>query len=90
MLAGADADRAEKVSDRVVALLSKARGLTADEFKAQKADLEKAAAEIAGSAGPDEVLRNRAEHALAELPARPNCRHAVSPGHAVPAARSRD
>ena len=70
-LAGANGDKADKVSDRVVALLSKARGLTAEEFKMQKPELEKTAQEIAATAEPHEVLRNRAEYALAQLLSNP-------------------
>ena len=76
-LAGTGADKAEKVSDRVVALLSKARSLTAEEFKMQKPDLEKTAQEIAALAGPDEVVRNRAEYALAQLMSNPRLAEAL-------------
>jgi hypothetical protein len=70
-LAGVNTEKAEKVSDRVVALLSKARGLTAEEFKMQKPGLEKEAQEISASAEPHDVLRNRAEYALAQLMSNP-------------------
>ena len=70
-LAGANADKADKATDRVVALLSKVHGLSAKEFEGQKADLEKAVDEIVAGVGPEEVVKNRAEHALAELLSNP-------------------
>ncbi|HVS34085.1 MAG TPA: hypothetical protein VMS17_00790 [Gemmataceae bacterium] len=76
-LAGADADKAEKVSDRVVALLSRTHAMSEKDFSAKKADLEKIANDIAGGAGPDEVLKNRAEHALAELLSNPRLAEAL-------------
>jgi hypothetical protein len=71
LLAGFDDARADKVSEDVVDLLIKARGLTDDEFKAQRKNLEKAARDIIGEVGPTDVLRNVLERALAELLSNP-------------------
>jgi hypothetical protein len=71
LVAGANVERWEKVSDRVVALLSKGRSLSDADFKMQKADLEKAAKEIVGDVEADTVLRHYAERAVAELLSNP-------------------
>ena len=77
VLAGTDADRAGRVADQAVALLSKARSLTDQEFKAQRDELEKAAREVASQATPDEVLRHVAERALAQLLSNPRLESAL-------------
>ena len=71
LVAGADLAKWEKVSDQTVALLSKARSLSDEEFKAQQKELETSAKAIAGEAGPDAVLRHYAERELAELLSNP-------------------
>ncbi len=76
-LAGADAEKADKVSDRVVSLLSRVHAMSDKEFKGRTADLEKAADEIVGDIGPEQVVKNRAEHALAELLANPRLGEAL-------------
>lgn len=68
---GPDLEKWEKVSDRTVSLLSKARSLTDAEFKAHRADLEKAAKEIVGTVGPDVVLRHFVEETLSDLLSNP-------------------
>jgi hypothetical protein len=70
-VAGIDAAKGEKVGDLVVALLSKARALSAADFTMKKADLEKEAATIVGEIGPDELLRHQAERAIAEMLSNP-------------------
>ena len=70
-VAGIDAAKADKVCDQVVALLSKARGLSSAEYTMKKADLEKEAATIVGEIGPDELLRRHAERAIAEMLSNP-------------------
>jgi hypothetical protein len=77
LVAGLDEAAAGKVSDKVVALLSRARGLTDEEFKKQQAELEKEAARLVADAGPTDVLRHFAEHALAELLSNPQLAKAV-------------
>jgi hypothetical protein len=71
LVAGVDADRADRVSDRVIALLSKARGLSNAEFKARRADLEKEARGVRGNVPPGQVLQHVVEHALAEMLSNP-------------------
>jgi hypothetical protein len=77
LVAGADAAKWEKVSDQTVALLSKARSLSDEEFKAQEKELEKSAKAIAGAVGPDAVLRHYAERELAELLSNPRLAAAI-------------
>jgi hypothetical protein len=71
LVAGADLAKWEKASDKTVALLSKARSLSDEEFKAQEKELMKAAKEVVGDVGPDAVLRHYAERELAELLSNP-------------------
>jgi hypothetical protein len=71
LLAGLDEARADKISEDVVDLLIKARGLKDDEFKVQRKELEKAARDIVGEVGPTDVIRNVVERALAELLSNP-------------------
>ncbi len=54
--------------------MNKAKGLTDDQFRDQKADLEKEVEKIIGDIGPERVLRNRVEHTLAELLSNPRSR----------------
>jgi len=76
-LAGVEADKSERVAARMVALLGKARGLSDEEFKTQKADLEKEVDKIVGDVSPVEVLRREAEYALAELLSNPRLGEAL-------------
>jgi hypothetical protein len=71
LLAGVDVDKAEEVGNKAVQLLIIARGLTDEEFKKEKPDLEKKVRAIAGGLGPTDVLRNVIEHRLAELLSNP-------------------
>jgi hypothetical protein len=68
---GPELEKWERVSDRTVSLLSKARSLTDADFKAQRADLEKAAKDIVGTVGPDIVLRHFVEWTLSDLLSNP-------------------
>jgi hypothetical protein len=77
LVAGLDEDRAGKVNDAVVTLLTAAHGLADEEFKAQRPQLEEKARRIAGDVGPTEVLRHTVEHALAELLSNPRLTAAV-------------
>jgi hypothetical protein len=77
LVAGADAAKWEKVSDKTAALLSKARALSDEEFKAQEKELEKSAKALVEGAGPDAVLRHYAEWELAELLSNPRLAAAV-------------
>ena len=69
--AGPVATKWDNVADRVVSLLSTARALSNEEFKAQHVNLEKTAKDIVGPVGPDGVLRNRVEWLLSELLSNP-------------------
>jgi hypothetical protein len=71
LVAGVDADRADRVNDQVVALLSKARGLGDAEFKAGRADLTKEARKIRGDVSPGRVLQHVVERAVAEMLSNP-------------------
>jgi hypothetical protein len=71
LVAGLDAEKEDKIHKAVVALLTKAHGLKEDEFKNQKADLEKKAKEIVGEIEVTQVLRHHLEIALAELLSNP-------------------
>jgi hypothetical protein len=71
LVAGLDAAQAQKVSDKAGALLDRAHKLKPDEFKEQRADLEKAAREVLGNVGPLDVVRHVVERDLAELLSNP-------------------
>jgi hypothetical protein len=71
LAAGIDAKKADKLSGQVTALLNKAHGLSAADFKAKRPELEKTARKLLGDPGPLEVLRNAVEYALAELLSNP-------------------
>ena len=71
LLAGIDADKAERVGDRILALLIQAHDLGAQEFARQRPELEKKARQIAGEVDPLQVLRNQVEIALAEMLSNP-------------------
>jgi hypothetical protein len=76
-VAGVDAAKAEPISDKVVALLSKARSLSQEEFQAKKAELEKEAKALVGDVGGDELLRHHAEHTIADLLSNPRLAAAI-------------
>jgi hypothetical protein len=70
-VAGLDVDKASQVGDKVIQLLIHARALKAEEFKAERAELEKTAREIVGNLGPLDVLRHALIGDLAELLSNP-------------------
>jgi hypothetical protein len=78
LVAGLDAERANRVSDRVVQWLIGVRALSDAEFKAQRAELEAEARKLVGDVGPLEVLRHFVEHDLAELLSNPRLAAAVA------------
>src|SRR5262249_55497143 len=78
LVAGLDADKATAVGDRAVQLLIRVRALKEAEFKEQRAELEKEARQLAGEAGPLDVLRHLAEYALAELLSNPRLGQALT------------
>jgi hypothetical protein len=71
LVAGLDEDKADKVSTRAEALLTRARGLTAEEFKKERPALEKEARKVVGEVLATDVLRHFAEYALAEMLSNP-------------------
>jgi hypothetical protein len=77
LVAGLDVARAHKVSEKAGTLLDRAHKLKPDEFKEQRAELEKAAREVLGDVGPLEVLRHVLERDLAELLSNPQLRAAL-------------
>jgi hypothetical protein len=76
LLAGQDAEQVRKVGDKVTALLDRAHGLKNVEYQAQKADLEKAARELA-DVDPTVVLRHVMQRDLAELLSNPQLTTAI-------------
>jgi hypothetical protein len=77
LVAGLDEEKSEKVSSKALTLLSRARGLTAEEFRKQQPELEKEARRIVGDVQPTDVLRHAAEYALAELLSNPRLEAAL-------------
>jgi hypothetical protein len=77
LVAGLDENKSTKVADQVVALLTKARGFKAEEFKKQRPALEKEARRLVGDVHPVEVLRHTAEYALAEMLSNPRLGEAL-------------
>jgi hypothetical protein len=76
-LGGLDAARHKAIADSVALYLKKVRGLTAEQIEAQRADLAKAAEQVAAQTPPMVVLQNFVEHALAELLSNPRLPAAV-------------
>jgi hypothetical protein len=71
LVVGLDVDKADRVNDRVAALLIRVRSLTNEEFAKQQPDLDQAAAKIVGDVGALEVLRHYVEFDLANLLSNP-------------------
>jgi hypothetical protein len=77
LVAGLDKEKGDRVESRVADLLLRVRGLKEEEFKKQKAALEKEAAQIAGRVRALEVLGHFTEYALAELLSNPQLKRAL-------------
>jgi hypothetical protein len=77
LLAGADADAADKAAGRVKELLDRAHGLKDADYKEQRDDLDKEAGRIVGGVGPTDVIRHYMERALAELLSNPRLGAAI-------------
>jgi hypothetical protein len=71
LMAGLDAARSKSVRSAIVSLLNKIRALDADAFDKQKAELTKAAREIAGATPPTQVLTHAIERDIAHLLSNP-------------------
>ena len=76
-VAGVDADKASRVGDQVIQLLIQARALKDEEFKTERAELEKMARDIVGNIRPLDVLRNFLVQDLAELLSNPRLTAAI-------------
>jgi small-conductance mechanosensitive channel len=77
LIGGVDAFKSSKVRESVIDLLARARTLKEDDFVAKRGALEREAQTIAAQAGPIDVLRNFAEHALAEMLSNPRLEPAL-------------
>jgi hypothetical protein len=77
LAAGIDAKKADKLSDQIDALLTRAHGMSKQEFKMKQANLEREARKLLGDVGPFDILRNEVEYALAELLSNPRLPAAV-------------
>jgi hypothetical protein len=77
LVAGLDSAAEAKVSARVAELLNKVKGFKDEEFKAKRDELDKAAADIVGKLGPEDVVRHFVERSLAELLSNPRLAAAV-------------
>jgi hypothetical protein len=71
LVAGFDEARARPIRERVTAWLDQVHGLTDEEFKAQREELDRAAEKTVGSVSALRVLRNVVERDLAELLSNP-------------------
>lgn len=77
LVAGLDTEAEEKVAKQAAALLNRSRGLTEEQMKAQRAELEKQIDAITGKVGPSDVIRHFVERTLAELLSNPRLAAAV-------------
>ncbi len=77
LVGGINEDRAERVAEQALALLDRARGLSAEQFKKLRPELERKARELAGRADALAVLRHSTEYALAELLSNPQLANAL-------------
>ena len=67
LVGGVDALKEDQAKKAVTALLTRARKLTSDDFKAQRGELDKAARQIIGRTSAADVIRNEIEYSIAEL-----------------------
>lgn len=78
LVVGVDVEKSGRVTERAAALLSKARGLSAEEYKKQRHELEREADKVVGDVGPVVVLQHTIEHALADLLSNPRLAPALA------------
>jgi hypothetical protein len=76
-LGGLDSTCEKVVRKEVIALLNKSRELSAEEFKEQRADLEKEARRVGADVLPTDVLRHAVERTLAQLLSNPRLSEAL-------------
>jgi hypothetical protein len=77
LAAGIKADRFDDIKKKTVELLNQVHKLNADDFTAQRPELDKKAAEITGKLTSTEYTRNFVEHAVAELLSNPRLASAL-------------
>jgi hypothetical protein len=77
LLGGVDGTQSAAYRDKVLQLLIVVRGLSDEEFRRQRAGLEKKARAVVGDVGSFEVLRHYLENRLAELLANPRLSAAI-------------
>jgi hypothetical protein len=77
LVAGLDAEAAQRVSDRVVQWLIRVRALSDEEFQKERGELREEARKIVGDIAPTDVLRHFVEHGLAELLSNPRLEAAL-------------
>lgn len=78
LVVGVDVEKSSRVAARAAALLSKARSLSAEDYKKQRHELEHEADRIVGDVGAVAVLEHTIEHALAELLSNPRLASALA------------
>ncbi|MFL5241162.1 MAG: hypothetical protein ACJ8FY_03560 [Gemmataceae bacterium] len=71
LLAGVDAKKVEKTRDQVVALLSRARTLSEEDYQKKLPDLQKEIDDLVQECGPTEIVKHIVELALADLLSNP-------------------
>jgi hypothetical protein len=77
LTAGLDEARAKPIRERVVKWLDHAHGMTDEQFKARRADLETAATKTVGKVSSMRIVRNVIERDLAELLSNPRLARAL-------------
>jgi hypothetical protein len=77
ILAGIDAEKAQRINNDVVQWLIVIRSLNNDDFKKQRPELERKIDAIVGQVGPTDILRHFMEHALADLLSNPRLLAAI-------------
>jgi predicted lipoprotein len=77
LVAGVDVAKSKKVRGDILALVKHVRAVDDLDLPEELPNLERAAAKLVGSVGPVDVLRNFAEHSLAELLSNPRLEPAL-------------
>jgi len=78
LAAGVDVGKAEKLTDKLTAVLSTAHELSDADFKAQRAKLEETVREAIGDLDSFQVMRNAMEYSLANLLSNPQLTAALN------------
>jgi hypothetical protein len=77
LTAGLDGPKDKRICEKAASLLDKARKLNDEEFKTQRAELEKQAKSLIGDLGPMDVLRHAVEYDLGRLLSNPRLAEAL-------------